>query len=69
MKETTINLLSEVQANYLKRILADREHWKARGRKYVTVEKSIIDGEYKVFLLTDLMGYTFDNEIIDYVEL
>ena len=69
MKETTINLLSEVQVNYLKRILADRKHWKAIGKKYVTVEKSIIDGEYKVFLLTDLMRYMFDNEIIDYVEL
>ena len=68
MRETTINLLSMDQRNYLSRILASREHFKNIGKKYISVEKSI-DGYYKVFLLEHLERGCFDGEIVEYIEL
>ena len=68
MKETTINLLSMDQRNYLTRILSNKEFFKNKGKKYVSVEKSI-DGSYKVFLLEHLERGSFDDEIVEYIEL
>ena len=68
MKETTINLLSMDQRNYLTRILSNKEFFKNKGKKNVSVEKSI-DGYYKVFLLEHLERGSFDGEIVEYIEL
>jgi hypothetical protein len=68
MKESTIKLLSMDQAYYLSRVLAARDTFKARCKKFVSVEKDM-DGHYKVFLLEHLERGTFDGEIVEYIEL
>ena len=69
MKETTINLLSLEQQIYLEKILRNRELFKARGKKFVSVEKSIIDNCYKVYLLDSLERSILDGELLEYLEL
>ena len=54
MKETTINLLSLDQQIQLEKILRNRELFKSRGKKFVSVEGSIVDNYYKVYLLDSL---------------
>ena len=68
MKETTINLLSMDQRNYLTRILSNKEFFKNKGKKYVSVEKDW-DGGYKVYLLDSLIRGSLDLEIVEYIEL
>ena len=69
MKETTINLLSLDQQIYLEKILRNRELFKARGKKFVSVEKSMISDNYGVYLLGHLERSIFDGELVEYIEL
>ena len=70
MKESTMNLLCESQRNYLLNILKNRELIKAKGKKYVTVERDFFEeNEYKVYLVNDLERSSFDLEIVEYIEL
>lgn len=69
MKQSTINLLPMDQQVYLQKILNNRELFKARGKKYVSVEKSTIGDYYAVYLLEDLHRSIFDGEIVEYIEL
>lgn len=69
MKESTIKLLSMDQQIYLEKILRNREYFKRMGKKYVSVENSIVDNYYKVYLLDSLERSIFDGDIIEYIEL
>ncbi len=69
MKETTINLLSLDQQIYLEKILRNRELFKSKGKKFVSVESSIVDNYYKVYLLDSLERSIFDGELVEYIEL
>ena len=69
MKETTINLLSLDQQIYLEKILRNRELFKSKGKKFVSVEGSIVDNYYKVYLLDSLERSIFDGELVEYIEL
>lgn len=64
-----MKLLSMNQRLYLTKILNSKEHFKKLGKKYVSVESSIVDNIYRVYLLDDLSRGLFDGEIIEYVEL
>ena len=68
MSENTMNLLSMDQQAYLLRILNDREFFRSKGKKYVSVEKDW-DGGYKVYLLDSLIRGSLDLEIVEYIEL
>jgi hypothetical protein len=69
MKETTINLLSLDQQIYLEKILRNRELFKSRGKKFVSVEKSTMGDYYAVYLLEHLERSIFDGELVEYIEL
>ena len=69
MKETTINLLSLDQQIYLEKILRNRELFKTRGKKFVSVEKSIMGDYYAVYLLEHLERSIFGGELVEYIEL
>ena len=69
MKETTINLLSLDQQIYLEKILRNRELFKSKGKKFVSVEKSTMGDYYAVYLLDSLERSIFDGELVEYIEL
>ena len=51
MSEKTMQLLPTGQQAYLMRILNNRQFFKNIGKRFVSVEKSMIDNCYKVYLL------------------
>ena len=69
MSEKTMQLLPTGQQAYLMRILNNRQFFKNIGKKFVSVEKSMIDNCYKVYLLEHLERSAFDDEIVEYIEL
>ena len=50
MSEKTMKLLSKHQKTYLVKVLKNREYFKKLGKNYITVEQSLFDDEYKIYL-------------------
>ena len=69
MSEKTMKLLSKHQKAYLVKVLKNREYFKKLGKNYITVEQSLFDNEYKIYLYECLENRLFNNEIIEYMEL
>ena len=70
MKNT--HLLNQSGIDYMERVLTDPEliqFFKNNGKRYATIEYSIIDSSYKFFVVDNLIPTPFRGEIVEYVEL